>query len=54
MRVEEIKKIKDYWIPIRIVMENMKEKHITILEFDQIKLDSGLSDGIFTKRYLQR
>lgn len=54
MRVEEMKKIKDYWIPIRIIMENVEEKHITILEFDQIKLDSGLSDGIFTKRYLQR
>jgi outer membrane lipoprotein-sorting protein len=54
MRVEETKYIKKYWIPTRIVMENVKEKHTTILEFDQIKLDSGLSDGIFTKRYLQR
>lgn len=54
MRVKDLEKIKEYWIPLQIVMENAKKKHTTILKMDEIKVDSGLSNNLFTQRYLQR
>lgn len=54
MRVENIKKIKKYWVPTSIIMEDVKKDHKTVLELDEILIDSGLTDSIFTQRYLQR
>ena len=40
--------------PKTITIENVQENHKTVLLFNQIVLDSGLKDNLFTKRYLNR
>jgi outer membrane lipoprotein-sorting protein len=37
-----------------MTMEDLKEKRKTILELQEIKFDVGLSDDIFTERFLMR
>lgn len=54
MKVEHIQRIKSYWLPTRIAMEDVKKKHRTVLEMDDIKVDTGLADSLFTQRQLQR
>ena len=54
MHTKKIERIKKYWMPTELVMENIDQKHKTILELDQIEVDTGLSDKLFTLRYLQR
>ena len=54
MTVEKIENIKKYWMPTELIMENIDKEHKTILELDQIEVDRGLSDELFTLRYLQR
>lgn len=54
MTIENIKKVGKYSIPEKIIMEDVKKKHKTIMELSGIELDTGLSDELFTERYLQR
>jgi len=54
MTTNKIEKVGKYWIPEKIVMEDLKKDHRTILELSDIKFDTGLSDELFTERYLQR
>lgn len=54
MVMDKIKKLGKYWLPEKIVMEDLKKNHKTIMELDEIEVDTGLSDKLFTKRYLQR
>lgn len=52
---KEYKKfIKVYWIPLTIEMKDLKAKHSTRMEFYDVEIDTGLSDKLFTKRYLQK
>ena len=54
MTMSDIKKIKKYWVPQEIEMEDIQKKHKTRMELYDIVLDSGLSDDLFTERNLQR
>ncbi len=50
----KIEKIGNYWISKELQMEDLKEGRKSIMETIEIKLDSNLSDEIFTERYLMR
>ncbi len=54
MRNKKFNKIKDYWVIGEIEMENVKDKHKTIMITLKEDLDTGLSDEIFTQRNLKR
>ncbi|MEO0222509.1 MAG: outer membrane lipoprotein-sorting protein [candidate division WOR-3 bacterium] len=54
MRIEGVKNIKGYNIPYKISVENVKKKHKTIMEFENMEVDVGLSDDIFTVSYMRR
>jgi outer membrane lipoprotein-sorting protein len=54
MNVEKVEKIRGLWVPTSMIMEDVKKKHKTTLELSNIEIDKGLSDDIFTERYLER
>ncbi|MEO0261079.1 MAG: outer membrane lipoprotein-sorting protein [candidate division WOR-3 bacterium] len=54
MRNKKFNQIKNYWVISEIEMENVKNKHKTIMKTIKEELDSGLSDEIFTQRNLKR
>ena len=54
MMNKKVEKIDDYWVPTEIVMENLEEKHKTVMELLNVQHNLGLSYKIFTKRYLKR
>ncbi|MEO0276193.1 MAG: outer membrane lipoprotein-sorting protein [candidate division WOR-3 bacterium] len=54
MRNKKFNQIKNYWVISEIEMENVKNKHKTIMKTIKEELDLGLSDGIFTQRNLKR
>jgi len=54
LTTDNAKKISGYWIPTVLVMEDVKKKHMSKLIFKDLKFDTGLSDSIFTERYLER
>ena len=43
-----------YWIAKEMQMTDVKENHSTVSVMSEIELDSGLDDGIFTRRFLMR
>jgi len=51
---EKIEKAGEYWISKESEMEDLKAKHKTKMIIMDVKFDSGLSDDIFTERYLGR
>lgn len=54
MRNKNFSQIKNYWVISKIEMENIKDKHKTIMETIKEELDIGLPDEIFTQRNLKR
>ncbi len=50
----KLKKVKGYWIPMEMMAKNIKKNHITKSIVEKVEFDIGLSDKIFTKRYLIR
>lgn len=54
LALDRLEKIGDYWVSRQMTMEDVKEKRKTILALEEIKLDSGLKDEVFTERYLMR
>lgn len=54
MRNESIERIDGYWTPTRMVMEDQRSGHKTIVELSGIRHDVSLGTGVFTKRNLKR
>jgi|Deesub1362A_J573_1020465.scaffolds.fasta_scaffold00007_305 outer membrane lipoprotein-sorting protein len=54
MRNRKFNQIKSYWVIGEVEMENVKDKHKTIMQTIKEDVDVGLSDKIFTKRNLKR
>lgn len=54
MTRDKIEQINGYWVAKESQMEDLKEKHKTKILLEDVKFDSGLSDDIFTERYLSR
>ena len=46
--------IKEYQILTKIHVTNIQKNHSTTLNFENIELDTGLSDDLFHERYLKR
>jgi len=51
---EESKKIGKHWIPVKIKMSSVKKNTYTVIDMKDIKLDTGLGKGKFTKRFLKK
>ncbi len=54
MTNKNIEKVGDYWIYRESEMEDLQSEHKTRMIIEDVKFDSGISDGIFTERYLSR
>lgn len=50
----KVERIGNYWISRELQMEDLKEGRKTVMETNEIKLDSNLSDELFTERFLTR
>jgi hypothetical protein len=50
----DLQRVANYWLPSKIIMEDLKSKHKTALIFDQINVDAGLDDDIFNTSYMKR
>jgi len=50
----DIVKIGNYWTAKEMEMKDLKENHSTVIIQESIEFDTGLSDKIFTPRYLRR
>ena len=54
MRMKELEHIDDTWIPTLIEVENVLEKHRTIMTLRNIELNTEADDSYFTQQYLKR
>ena len=53
MEWREIAQVEGYWTAAEIEMHDLKAEHRTVMR-SQSSFDTGLSDDLFTKRYLAR
>lgn len=49
-----IEKVRNYWIAFETEMKDVKKDHATKLILEDVKVDTNLSDDIFTIRNLER
>ena len=54
LTVLEIKKQDNIWTMFRMEMENIRRKHKTILEYQELSFDLGLKDSLFRVSTLER
>lgn len=52
--LSDIEKIKKYWTPQKMAMEDVQKEHKTELVFKDIQVDSGIPEELFQTRYLRR
>ena len=50
----EIKKVGNYWMPMKMSMINNQSGSQTIIETTNIKLDVDIDDSKFTTNYLKK
>jgi outer membrane lipoprotein-sorting protein len=51
---KNLEQVKGHWVARQLEVRNLKTNHATISTLDKVEFDIGLSDEIFTKRYLMR
>ncbi len=54
MVAKEIRKQKGFWTAFNSTMENVQEKHKTILKVDSIDYNVGLKDDLFTVKTIEK
>lgn len=54
MTRDQIEHIDGYWVAKVTLMEDLRKEHKTKIELVDVQFDSGLSDDLFTERYLSR
>lgn len=54
MERKQVEKIDSYWVSKEIEMKDLKEQHNSKMLLSEIKLDSNLSDNLFTERNLEK
>jgi outer membrane lipoprotein-sorting protein len=54
MERRKVSQIDGYWTASEIEMQDHKIEHRTIMVLSKITFDAGLSDAMFTERFLQR
>lgn len=50
----DVEKRDKYWLPVKMVMEDIKANHKTEMYFEDIKVDEKVEDFVFTTNYMQR
>jgi hypothetical protein len=48
------KRLKGYDVPEEMYVENVQKNHSTRLTFDQIEVDTNVSDNLFQEKNLKR
>ena len=51
---QEIKQIEGIWFPIKQIMNNIKSGQVSIITFDEIKVNVDIDDKYFSQRYLEK
>lgn len=54
MERREVSQIQGYWTAAEVEMHDLKAQHRTRMRLSNVEFDSGLSDDMFTARFLQR
>lgn len=54
MTNKNIEQVDGHWVAKEMMMEDLKIEHKTMMIMEEIKFDTGLSDDVFTERYLKR
>ncbi len=54
MERRQVVKIGKYWYAREMEMRDLKEEHATIMQLKDVQFDLGLSNKLFTRRYLRR
>jgi len=54
MEFRRLERIKGYWVAREMEMKDLKKRHSTRMVLEEIVLDTGIPDKVFTKRYLRR
>lgn len=54
MERRKVTQIEGYWTSSEIEMYDLKIEHRTVMTLSKITFDTGLSDNLFTQRFLQR
>lgn len=54
MEFRRLERIKGYWVAREIEMRDLKKGHGTRMILEEIDLNTGIPDKVFTKRYLRR
>ncbi|MBL7075297.1 outer membrane lipoprotein-sorting protein [candidate division KSB1 bacterium] len=54
MERRKLKKQGNYWYTEEMEMKDVKQKHSTKMLVDKMEFDTGLTDKLFTQRYLKR
>lgn len=52
--VDKLEQIQGIWTILQMTMRNVQTGHYTIVTWDKVKYNTGLSDDNFTERYLRR
>lgn len=50
----KVEKIGRYWVVTEMTMEDVQDRHKTVLTLRDVKFDTGLEDAFFSKRTLRR
>ncbi len=54
LSVKKYEKIKDYWLILHSEMHNIQKSHKTDMLLENVKVDTGISDNMFTERMMKR
>lgn len=54
LTVEKYDKIDGFWVILHSEMHNIQKDHKTIMKLKNVKLNTGIDDGMFTERMMKR
>jgi outer membrane lipoprotein-sorting protein len=54
LAVKKYDRIDGFWVLLEFEMENVQKKHRTTMRIENVAIDRGLDDGLFTERMMQR
>jgi len=54
LSIEKFEKIDGYWVITDMLMEDHNRSHSTRIEMKNVEFDTGLNDGFFSERQMQR
>lgn len=54
LRILSVEKINDVWVLLKVEMHNVQKNTRTLMEFRDVKIDTGVQEGIFSERTMIR